>query len=40
MLKQKCFNVQQHSTLQGRIGLLQEGGDATPTAPQEATFQR
>jgi hypothetical protein len=38
MLQQKGFNVPQHSTLQGRIGLLQEGGAATPTAPQEATF--
>jgi hypothetical protein len=38
MLQQKCFNVQQHSTLEGRIGLLQEGRDTAPTTPQEATL--
>jgi len=39
MLEQKRFNLEQDATLQGCIGLLQEGGDATPDQPQQATFQ-
>jgi hypothetical protein len=39
MLQQKRFNVQQYPTLQGGIGLLQEGGNATPPQPQAGTFQ-